>query len=199
MTEDLAQSVESAQDTADTPLPPTAPALPAGFDMKQFAEMLGLAIQQGTAGAIEQTKPRRASRDDWEYERKSAYNRLGEKDHPRPGLTVPTFWGVLDDSDPSSPYGSKAPIPLYEIESAQTTYEEQALLNQLVQSRGTLEMNDGEMVPYEVYVQKDRATQQPAKRIIALPKARFEKATRNSLPPLKRLAKELLERQEAVA
>jgi hypothetical protein len=175
------------------PLPATAPMLPPGFDMKQFADMLGLAIQQGTAGAIEATKPRVVSREDHEYENKSAFNPEGELKRPRPGLRCEMFWGVLSDDD------TKPPIPLYEIESAQTTYDEQILLNQVREQRGEMEMNDGTRVPVEVYEQKDRLTKKTQKLVIAFPKVQFEKAQRNQVPGVKKLAKELIERQAQVA
>ena len=175
------------------PVPETAPMLPPGFDMKQFAEMLGLAIQQGTAGAIEATKPRVVSREDHEYENKSAFNPEGELKRPRPGLRCEMFWGVLAEDE------SKPPIPLYEIEAEQTTYDEQVLLNQVREQRGIFEMNDGSKQPFEVYEQKDRLTKQTLKLIIAFPKVQFEKANRNQVPGVKRLAKELVERQSQVA
>ncbi|HYE86870.1 MAG TPA: hypothetical protein VEA16_10980 [Vicinamibacterales bacterium] len=187
----------SADDVADDDTPvtkvtkvtkPVAVAEPApapAIDMTALAQLLATAIQQGTAGAIEQTKPKVHSREEYEFEKKSAFNPEGELHRPRPGLKVPMFWGVLAEED------NKPPIPLYEIESAQTTYDEQILLNQIGPSRGEIEINDGTRQPYEVYVQTDRVTKQPTKLVIGLPKALYEKQNRNQLPPLKRLAKEL--------
>lgn len=162
-------------------------------DMASLIAALTQAMTQSQVAAIEQTKPRVLSREEYEFENKSAFNPEGELARPRPGLKVPMFWGVLAEKD------SDPPIPLYEIESAQTTYDEQVLLNQLDESRGQLEMNDGSRKPYEVYVQRDRLTKQPTKLVIGLPKEQYEKANRNALPPLKRLAKDLIEKQTQAA
>lgn len=176
--------VEATPVAAD---PAVMPPIPPGFDMAQFAQLLASAIQQGTAGAIEQTKPKRHSREDAEFEGKSVFNPAGELADPRPGLTVPTYWGVLREGDEAS----LPPIPLYEIEAQQATYDEQVALNALKPGRGEIEFNDGTRRPYEVHMPEDRITKQPTKCVIAFPKEVYEKQLRNSVPPLKRLAREL--------
>jgi hypothetical protein len=162
-------------------------------DLTALAQIIAQAIKDGNVAAIEQTKPRVLSREDYEFENKSAFNPEGELTRPRPGLKVPMFWGVLSDKE------NDPPIPLYEIESVQTTYDEQVLLNQLTEQRGVMEMNDGTKQPFEVYVQRDRVSKQPMKLVIGFPKEQFEKAHRNQLPPLRKLAKELIERQTQAA
>jgi hypothetical protein len=171
-----------------TPAPPSA-----SFDMQQFAEIMARALKESQVAAIEETKPRIKEREDWENPQISVFNPVGELARPRPGLRCPMFWGVLADKD------TDPPIALYEIESAQTTYDEQVLLNQVREQRGTMEMNDGVSQPYEIYEQKDRVTKHTLRLIIAFPKEQYEKGRRNSLPGMKRMAKDLIERQSAVA
>jgi hypothetical protein len=180
------RAAEAPMTQTPTPEPEPVETPAVARDMAAMVQLLAAALQQGTAAAIAEAKPKIKSIEDSDYDRKSAFNPAGDRLRPRPGLKVPTFWGVLADKD------NEPPIPLYEIESAQTTYDEQILLNQLQAGRGDIGINDGTKQPYEIYMPVDRVTKQPIKCVIGLPKALYEKQNRNALPPLKRLAAELV-------
>lgn len=144
--------------------------------------------QEGTAAAIEQTKPRVHSREDYEYAHVSVFNPRGDLHHPRPGLRIPMFFGALDEQDPQKP-----PIRVYEITPEQCTYDEQVLLNQLQPYSGSMELNDGTKVPIEIHTPTDRVSGQATMLVIGMPKQMYEKSHRLQVPSLKRLARMVIE------
>lgn len=168
--------------------PPGGPGGPGGAapDLAALVQMLAGAIQQGTQGAIEQTQPRRHSREDWEFENRSSLNPKGELHHPRPDLVCPTYYAVLRDQNDPNERG-KAPVKLYPMERLSMTYEEIELANQLSDGRGSLQLNDNSRVPFEVYTLTDRLTGNPLERLVALPVEVYDKGRRGQLPPLTRL------------
>jgi hypothetical protein len=157
-------------------------------DFHTIVAALAEALRGSTVSAIEATKEPKRNREDFEYERISAYNPLGDKDHPRPELECQTFRAIIDEEDPSRP-----PAAYIEMVTDTMTREEIEAVNFLQPQTTTIEMNDGSRVPFVVYVKRENGQPdgRPTRKLLALPKKCYGKDLRNSVPNVKHIRRQL--------
>lgn len=167
-----AKDVMVAAGVLEPEAPPAPPTPPAGMDMAAFAQLLAQAIQTGTQGAIENTKP--VVRET-ESEQRSAFNPDGIT-KPRPQLECPTFIGMHQKENPD-----QRPSAIYDYDPAQCTNDEIRALNALPAGRHLVRLYDGKQEPVVVQVVKDDLGQ-AVRKVVAFPAECFEKSRRNMIP-----------------
>jgi hypothetical protein len=174
----------------DDVLPPPALDTSAAPDFATLVKALAEALRGSTVDAITATKEPKRSREDHEYERISAYNPLGDRDHPRPKLECETFRAIIDEEDPSRP-----PAAYMEMPADMMTREEIDAANALQPVSTVVELNDGSRVPFIVYVKRENGQPdgRPLRKLLALPKKCYGKDLRNMVPNVKQIARQVLE------
>lgn len=189
------QEVEVVDVDAIDPVAPEAPVLAPAFDPALVAQIVA-----ATVAALKQTETpdigaqlAQALKDGRQpkpetyltggYHERSHYHPDGV-DAPVPVLEHRTFYGVWDHER------GKA-IAAWEIDG-QVRDDEVEAINSLQPGEYRIEHNDGVQTPFHVVDVKgeDGATK---RRILAFPKARYDKATRNSVPSLTRIAAQVRE------
>jgi len=167
-------------------VPSTPAPLPATSEFAAMVAALAEAIKSGTTGAILETKEKPRSRDEADFERRSHYNLVGDKDRPRPALACPTYYAVLNEDDPS-----REPTPYVQLNPSTMTYDELVAVNGLPEGAATVEMNDGSREPFAVYVKRDPVSKTPVRTLLALRKRCYEKDRRNMVPNLRQMARQI--------
>lgn len=181
----------------DLPVAPVAPAAAPQMDtagMQAMIQALTQALTAAQVSAIEQTKEKPRSREDWEYHRQSHYNPKGDLSDPRPTLECETFYGVINEEDPS-----RAPEAYIQLERDTMTYDECVAANALQPLVTTIELNDGTKQPFMVYVRREPVSGRALRKLLCLTKACYGKDKRNSVPSLTRLWRQVQESAEAAA
>lgn len=113
----------------------------------------------------------------------SAYNPLGERDHPRPGLKCDMYVGQYDDDGKID-----AAYPILEDTSS---LHEQVLCNALEQGEALVERNDGHIGKVIVQARRDGAGKLN-RLIIAFPYGWLAKEFQAQLPSMKKILEQIV-------
>jgi hypothetical protein len=139
-----------------------------GISVSEIAEAVARATQAGMVAGADRVKPKELKPN--ETERKSAYNPLGERDHPRPKLKCHMYFG-------SAPLGSPKEVTTL-------THDEVAALNGLTPGHYRVPKTDGSSSIVEVKGQMN-ANRQLDRLWILLPEGEENK---NGYYPLAQFA-----------
>lgn len=190
--------IEEGEELTDVddirPVAPSAPALPTGFDMQAFAQILATAIAQGQAVSADVIKSAVADAAKLarepipeipfaHYHRKSVFNPDGDLESPRPGLKCEMFLGQYDDHG--------VVTAAFEIVGNSCRKDEQELLNQLSAGAYPVKRHDG--VSGSVVVQERKDANGVVNRVvIAMPHGWLGKDQQASMPSQKNLCEQIL-------
>jgi len=183
---------------APAPAEPTAPITLTVADLKALVESAVTAavgaqaaqsasISEAIGEGLKAVRQPIHENTDADNPRISAYNPYGEKDHPRPGLKCPMFWGVTN---------AKKEIlatPLEFLEK-NCTAREQVALNLLEPTHGLVKGSDRRDIRVSVVPDKiDDVTGHVQRLLIVVPYAILEKGSQalNNMPPIEEMVRQL--------